>query len=427
VAAGVHVWQPTATLFTASDPSFRIGEPEVAVDGKGRATAIWLLASGTGGQGVMEADWSATRGWTRARPLTAFGTHVAWPLALAVDARGDAVIAWAANREVRESYRPAGREWHAPRTLSASGDSAGSPLVALDDQGRALVAWSARRGSPEAHDQSFEIAARSATGAWGKPKTLCACNPYAALRMNAGGQALVVWSPFDLYVDTGLWAETRSADGRWSAREEISTLGAGPYFPLALNARGGAAVAWVAANNGHLMAAIRPAHGPFGPPQVIAANAYWGYDLALAPTGEGVVTWAAGDSAVYAMARLPGASAFTSEQLLAPASASGGFVNSEPVVGADVHGNALALWTRATGRGIGDGELYVHAAERPAGGSFDSGGDLADIGPDSYKHSACNGGPAIATAADGSAVAVWLAHPNSHGPCTTVEAAAFKG
>lgn len=99
----------------------------------------------------MESDWSAKRGWTPARTLTAFGTDVLGPLSLAADARGDAVIAWAAANRVRVSYRPAGRGWQPPRTLSLSGDSVGAPpgpLVALDDRGRALVAWSAERGAP---------------------------------------------------------------------------------------------------------------------------------------------------------------------------------------------------------------------------------------------------------------------------------------
>src|SRR5262245_25053991 len=131
----------------------------------------------------MESDWSAKRGWTPARTLTAFGTDVLGPLSLAADARGDAVIAWAAANRVRVSYRPAGRGWQPPRTLSLSGDSVGAPpgpLVALDDRGRALVAWSATRGSPSSHP-SLEIAARSATGAWGKPKVLCACLAARAL------------------------------------------------------------------------------------------------------------------------------------------------------------------------------------------------------------------------------------------------------
>src|SRR5262249_36188127 len=108
----------------------------------------------------------------------------------------------------------------------------------------------------------------------------------------------------------------------------------------------------------------------------------------------------------------------------------------QPAVEMDNHGNAVTLWTKSTGNGFGNyfsDELFVHAAVRPAGGSFDPGSDLADIGPDAYKHSTCSG-PSLASAADGSAVAVWLAPSNAQpaigngetSPCTSVKAAVYN-
>lgn len=63
------VWQPAATLFSASPADYpMVGGPAVALDGRGRATAVWLYSLYSSGPHresvVMEADWTAARGWT---------------------------------------------------------------------------------------------------------------------------------------------------------------------------------------------------------------------------------------------------------------------------------------------------------------------------------------------------------------------------
>jgi hypothetical protein len=87
----------------------------------------------------------------------------------------------------------------------------------------------------------------------------------------------------------------------------------------------------------------------------------------------------------------------------------------------DAHGNTLAFWTQLRAQ---TGDLYMHAAQRRAGASFGSGRDIADIGPDSYKHTACSGEPSLAVTPSGRlALAVWLAREHLDGGCTAVQAA----
>jgi hypothetical protein len=94
------------------------------------------------------------------------------------------------------------------------------------------------------------------------------------------------------------------------------------------------------------------------------------------------------------MSRQPGAFSFTSQQVLAP-----GFGQTVPsALAMDEGGDTFALWERSD---QSSGHLYLHAAQRPAGGSFDSGADIGDIGVDSYKQSACIGSPSLATTSDG--------------------------
>ena len=408
-------WLPATTLFSATAGG--VGAPAVALDGHRRATAVWPDASE---HVLMESDWTEAGGWTQARTLTALGTDVSSAPLLAVDAGGDALMAWMAGQQLRASYRTAGGEWQQPTTLSRPGESAGSPQIAIDDRGRSLVLWTSSRPSSSAlYGYAFrlEVVSRTRTGVWAKPKIICACENVAALAMNASGHALVVWSP-----KAGLWARTRSPSGRWSAAQRISPFGTGlVYMPLALNSRGGAVVAWLGPGpgEGRLDVAIRGARGRFGRPQPIGDDPYWGFVLALAPTGEATVVWENSAGCGFSMSRLPGASSFSSQQSLG----CGSYGETVPeALSMDARGNALALWLKADNV-YATGHIHLQAAQRPAGGSFDTGTDIADMGLDSYKHSACSGDAQLAVTPDGTlALAVWLARPHEPGTCTQVQA-----
>jgi hypothetical protein len=66
-------WQPATMLFSATAGA--VGPPAVALDGRRRATAVWLYDSA---HVLMESDWSESRGWTQARTLTSLGTDVSF-------------------------------------------------------------------------------------------------------------------------------------------------------------------------------------------------------------------------------------------------------------------------------------------------------------------------------------------------------------
>jgi hypothetical protein len=266
------------------------------------------------------------------------------------------------------------------------------------------------------------VASRGRAGVWGKPKIVCACMGVADAAVNASGQAVVVWSPSE----TGLWAKTRSSSGRWSAAQRISRFGTGLYYmALALNSRGGAVVAWNGPGNkmaeyGRLEVAIRGPRGRFGRTQTIGVDPYWGFIVALAPTGEATVVWETYDCG-FSVSRLPGASSFGSKQNLGCDPYDGQTVPE--TLAMDAHGNTLALWLKADVE-TDPVHIYLHAAERPAGGSFDTGTDIGDMGLDSYKHTYCGlGGVGLAVTPDGSlALAAWLARPQQTGTCTQVQA-----
>jgi len=426
---GTSLWQAPVAIFSLGSGEGPLNAPQVALDGRDNATAIWSFGVGPAtdrglSQAGAEADLPAGRRWTSPRTVWSSAPPIGGGLVsqkLAVDARGDAVVVWtqpgAGLSRVHADYRPAGRPWQPSQIVSPPRVQAELPRVALDGRGRALVVWRGFRDAAETSAVGLEVAARARSGSWGKPHILCACRVTLDfdLAMNASGHALVVWTP----QRGGLWVAARSPQGRWAAPHQISELGGYFMTKLALNAGGTAVVSWVAGDK--LEVAVRPAHGRFGPTQTIGNFPYWGYTLGLAPSGEAVVMWADDDCCLYASARSPGAPTFGREQAL-----SGGpnLAGSKvlPAIGFDRRGNAIALWTRAT-----NGRLYVHAAQRPAGGSFDSGSDIGVIGDDCYKHICCPGDPAVAVGAEGNAIAVWGARLNPlDATCTTVDAATFE-
>jgi hypothetical protein len=384
---------------------------------------------------AMEADWTRRRGWTSPRVLSTAGTWLADGPALAVNGRGDAVVAWTeeattpdALPRLRARFRPVGGQWGPARTLSSSGERVGGVQVGIDGRGRALLGWLSDTGSASTSSTRLELASGNVRrGGWTKPRTLEASSGVAIFRLalNARGEAILVWSKpgGDALHDNGIWVETRSTSGRWSTpRRELPPVHDRDrsYWQLVFNDRGEAILGWdeyESDNSFRLTVAVRPPHKHFLPPQQIGDDPYFGYALAVGRNDEALAIWASYRCCLYTAATRPGGDTFGSARTLA----TGIWMATDPTVAFDAHGNAVAIWARTSE----NNHLLIHAAARPSGGSFDTGVDLADIGEDSYKHAACSGAPTLALAPDGRlAVAVWLARqdPRISTACSVVGA-----
>jgi hypothetical protein len=90
---------------------------------------------------------------------------------LAVNADGDAIVAWEAplpggGLEISHSYRPVGGVWSAPSdvdTTALAGSLAENPSVAIDPEGDALIAWEASCVGGGSCDE-IRVAERAASG-----------------------------------------------------------------------------------------------------------------------------------------------------------------------------------------------------------------------------------------------------------------------
>jgi hypothetical protein len=137
-------WTPRAVIAQAPV----IEGPQVGMDARGDAIVVWSEFAPFGARRSM---WARIRraghGWQAARTIP----HVeGYPPSLAVDARGDALVAWQDQRGIEAVARPADGRWQRSQTVSRSEPSnlgpKEAPLAALDARGDGLVSWPNDKG-----------------------------------------------------------------------------------------------------------------------------------------------------------------------------------------------------------------------------------------------------------------------------------------
>jgi len=313
---------------------------------------------------LAAAPAQAAPPWIAPADLSAPGHSSASP-DVAIDPQGNAVAVWSsrlpgAERRVQAALRPQGGGWQAPVDLSAAGQDAGAPHVAVDAQGNAVVAWVRSNGA----EQVVQSAARPAGGAWQAAVDISAAGGDARavqLGTDAHGTAVAVW----LRGSAGTAAvqgAVRPAGAAWHAAADLSAPGQSAGDPqVGVGGQGTAVVVWpgnVATPAPGLFAAVRAAGGAWQAPVTLAAGA-----------------------------RYP----------------------SSPRVAVDALGNAVAVWQRLVGTtwvggddGRGDHipDHRVQAALLPAGGAWQAATDLSATGSGSLD-------PQVAAGARGDAVVVW--------------------
>ena len=116
-----------------------------AVDGCGVAGLVRCLFLG-GGAG---SAWAAPA-WLAPQDLSAAGQG-AYDPQVAFDGQGNAIAVWSrfdgTNFIVQAAARAAGGSFGAPQDLSAAGQKAGFPEVAVDGRGNAIAVWSRSNGT----------------------------------------------------------------------------------------------------------------------------------------------------------------------------------------------------------------------------------------------------------------------------------------
>jgi hypothetical protein len=287
--------------------------PQIAFDRAGDAFVLWNandLAGGT--RQVVQLTMRPVHGHFGTPVDLSVGNGQVDSPRLAVDGAGDAVALWRqCNNDVfgcdnggtyivQAAIRPAGGSFGAPANLSAAGNDAQDPQVAIDKTGGALAVWDRYNGT----SQTVESAQRPPGGSFAPTTDLAtgASNPEVA--MDAGGDAIVGWQ------------KLAGADGE----EDIVQM------------------------------SIRSAGGTFGTPQnLTGVETEDNLALTMNPSGDAVAAWQdckigaapCKRFVIQAATRRPGAS-FDGPSLISPALQNSFF----PGLAINAGGDALAIWMR---------------------------------------------------------------------------------
>lgn len=290
-------WQAPVTIGEVK--TMMAPEPWVAVDADGNATAVWKTFDV-----IQAASRPVGEGWQPATPISDPEAEAYVPQA-AVNADGDVTAVWMeaddSNYVVRGAFRPVGGSWEAPTLVSAAGEYAGNPHIALDPDGDAMVVW---RGENEGQEVA-RAAYRPAGGAWQAPEDVSV--PGEAVQalhvaLYQSGEAMVVWagSTNEVGGHSVVRAAHRPTSGSWEAPVDLSEDGENAFpADVAFDPDGNAAVVWVRydGTNHVIQAAYRPAGGEWEAPVDLSETDADAMDAVVVLGAPGVSTAAEGVAA----------------------------------------------------------------------------------------------------------------------------------
>lgn len=328
-------------------------EPDVAVDAAGNAVAIWRRHDGSKFI-VQSATRPAGGAWQGPVDLSAAGETAKEP-ELAVDAAGDAVAVWTRfdglDFTVQAAVRPGGGAWQGPLDLSAAGQDAEEPQVAIDSAANALAIWSRYDGSRFV----VQSARRLAAGAWEKPLDVSVAGQNAEepqLALDPAGNAVAVWSRFDGAKDIVQAAVGSGGGGAWGLPDDLSPAGQNAEEPqVAVDPGGNAVAVWTRLNSPAdlVQSSSRPAGGSWGPavPLSVPGDDAEAPQVSLDPGGNAVAVWSRSDATprVIQGAERPAGGGWLPPALISVVGQSA----NEPQVASDSVGNAVAVWAREDG------------------------------------------------------------------------------
>jgi hypothetical protein len=357
------------------------------------------LALGAGLAVLALAPITASASWTEPVLLSAAGQDANNPH-VAMDKDGDAVAVW--NRvdgsgfnRIQARPRTAAGTWGAVAgALSNGGQHAVDPRVALDEDGDALIVWMRSDGT----NDRIQSRTRSKTGALGPIETLSdaggdAQGPRVAVDDN--GDAIVSWIRED-GANTRAQARTRTAAGIWSAVTNLSDAGVDAFSPrVAIDDTGDAIGVWYR-NDGSLdrvQFRAHPVAGPWGAltnvsPATLDAEKP---DVDMDQDGDALIAWEGKDASAIQRIETRHRSRTGT---LGPVTRVSSPTASAVSVAMSPAGQATLAWRRTTGM---NGQ--IESRTRSTSGSWSALKALSNVPGDANEPRVAAGGVA--------AVAVW--------------------
>jgi PKD domain len=374
-----------ATWSVASPLSEGASLVDTAMGPNGDAATTWV-GFVAGKPAVQVATRPPAGNFSAPLDLSPAGNELTNAAQVAEDAAGEATVVWNSSVEktdyVVEADTVANGIPSAPAKLSEPGQSATFPTVAVDERGDAIVAWTRFDGADEIVQATF----RPAGGSFEPTASVSAAGGSAAtprVAIDAAGDATVVWERNNGVNEIVEEATRPAATGKFAPAVALSNPAEGAIQPsVAVNAEGDTAVAWVRVGASNVtQATVRPAGGKFSEPANLSGNGFNADhpQVALDGRGDPTVVWARtlGFEIVVEYANGTPVGAFSPPEGLA-------FEAWYPSIAEDAAGDTLVGY--ATVRTPTAGAVF-----RPAGGAFGAGqqispaGQIVDGGPGGFN------------------------------------------
>jgi hypothetical protein len=268
----------------------------VAVDPTGNATFAWVRINTDGDQIVQTRRLEANGTLTATQGISNAGQDAGQP-DLAAAPNGDVVFAWARSdvQVIQTRRRAAGGGFSVVQDLTDPAQDALEPDVAVDDDGDATYAW---RRQDSAGDFIAQTRRRTAAGTLSEVRDLSAAGQTAvepAVAVDPDDDAAFAWRRSN-GSNAVIQSRFRTPDGTLGQAQTISGTGQNALTPsVGMDTAGNATFAWIRSNGTHNIAQTRrrPAGGSFSSTQNLSAPGANASDLQLAVAlgGDAVFAW----------------------------------------------------------------------------------------------------------------------------------------
>jgi hypothetical protein len=264
---------------TVVDDRERLVSPVLAADARGDAALAWFADRGTFNDRVFVSLRPA--GGSFGRPIQLVQGRIR-SVAVAVGPEGQVLVAWDARGKIQARFqRSRTASFGSTETIQSEETFFAQIHAAVGDSGRAYLAWSAKfmsEGGAQ-HDVFYEVAVRP-SGKPFRPATLLerqpATRPQGPIGITLNGRdATVAWSGFD-GTNGRVRAASTDPSAHFGPAQDVSPPGTDAVLSDIDTAAGTRVIAW---DNGsfdanQVFAAVAPAlppGGPFGPAETVSA------------------------------------------------------------------------------------------------------------------------------------------------------------
>lgn len=240
-------WEKPVNLSEAGENA---NAAQVALDPNGDAVAVWNRFNGSNWV-VQSASRPSGGTWQQPVHLSEGGDSSEGPQ-VAVDPRGDAAAVWEHHTEggelIQGTSRPAGGSWQEPVNLSEPAENTLEPHIGLDAAGDAVMTWERSYDGGEIIQTSY----KPAGGSWQQAVNLSAPGASAYrqhVSVDPRGEAVAIWE-LCCAAEDAVQASVKHPGGYWQGPVTLSEPGVSVTSPeVAMDPLGDAVAVWGRDNN----------------------------------------------------------------------------------------------------------------------------------------------------------------------------------